>query len=348
MRRVLIISHADADGHLIAEQTRRNLDLIPSFSVDVFVDPVATKDHNFWNKIDDFEFIKSYDYIFFVDIMFAPNSFRAEAEKLVSFVSILPEKRFFLIDHHPLPYYRLRLATNLRAHYRPDVFDCAIGPRSGMMVVAAICEKQSARVAEVTEPAHKRLAVGMRRAAAPGGPLPGNKLLALLRAGAWQSLDQIGREELRYHRLPRGRRSAKSLPSKALNDADAAAAELLARHQLAQLEHNVSGESAMPYDSDTSTNLDVGHDRYVQLEPSRVSRRNSKFASSDLEAILTLLEVAALSLTEEPGATFSLSDLIQEAQKLGGDEISIRERDIKIVLGKTGFLRKAGQYYSLR
>ena len=45
--------------------------------------------------------------IFFVDLMFAPASYAQEAAALLRLVQDRPQKRFFLIDHHPLPLRRL-------------------------------------------------------------------------------------------------------------------------------------------------------------------------------------------------------------------------------------------------
>ena len=50
--RALVIGHADADGYIIAEQTRRNLAEVKSFEVDVVVDPHRTKDHKTWLNLD--------------------------------------------------------------------------------------------------------------------------------------------------------------------------------------------------------------------------------------------------------------------------------------------------------
>ncbi len=68
----------------------------------------------------------------------------------------------------------------------------------------------------------------------------------------------------------------------------------------------------------------------------------------DLEAIATLLEVAALSLTPEPNATFTREELIKEAQDLGDGEVAIEEEDIKIVLSKARFLARANGRWRLK
>lgn len=349
-QRVLIVSHADADGHLIAEQTRRNLDLIPSFEVMTVVDPERTRDHKVWTRLSAIKEIDDADIVFFVDLMFAPTTFAAEANALVDFVRERPDKKFFLIDHHPLPLRRLDPAANLRAIYRPDVFECAIGPRSGMMVIAALCEKQGSLVADIKQPSDDVLALGMRRAAALGGPLPGAKLLALLRSGYWHGLAELGRDEPAYHRLPRGRRPSSQPHSDTLAALDEAATTLLAYAEAASHASMQShpGRGAMAYDFEAVQDLDVSQQRIRHDAGRRIRLKNSRVNPRDLEAIVTLLEVAALSLTTEPDATFTLEQLIREARDLGGDEISIEERDVRIVLEKANFLEKVAGEFRLR
>lgn len=65
--------------------------------------------------------------------------------------------------------------------------------------------------------------------------------------------------------------------------------------------------------------------------------------SKDLEAIVMLLELAAIQLTPDPEATFTKEELIEQARAIGGEEIDLDETDVKIVLGKTGFLKTAGR-----
>ncbi|TXH36742.1 MAG: hypothetical protein E6Q98_09785 [Rhodospirillaceae bacterium] len=335
---VLVISHADADGHLIAEQTRRNLDLVKNFDVQVIVDPMRTQNHKVWHRLDSFTQIDDADLVFFVDLMFAPESCAAEAEALVEFVNARPEKKFFLIDHHPLPLRRLEQAENLRVSYRPDVFECAIGPRSGMMVIAALCEKQDDRVSGVTSKQHEILALGMKRAAALGGPLPGEKLLALLKNEFWPELAELGAADRASHRLPRGRWPVAQQPSDPLRRLDDAAIALLA----GKVPNETLRREAVAYD------LDVTQERFAHDAPQPMRLPNSTVSSKDLEAIITLLEVAALSLTTAPGDVFTLEELIQEANEMSGNRIQIEERDVLIVLGKTGFLKKVRGGYCMK
>lgn len=335
-REVLVISHADADGHIIAEQARRNLESIDSFNVSVIVDPTRTRDHHMWLRLDSFPEVERADLVFFMDMMFGPDKFAEEASALVAFASARPAKKFFLIDHHPFPLRRLEKADNVRMIYRRDVFDVAFGPRSEMMVVAALCEKQRKEVADIVTPLHEQLAVGMRRAAAHGGDLPGEKLLALLRANRWTELLDLASEDKAEHWLPRGRRVAGHVPSAALVAATEAATRLLSgQAPVSDYKTPRPRSDEMAYDM---TQAAFAYDHGV-----RVRRRNVGVSAKDQEAILTLLEVAALSLTERPDATFTLDDLIRQAQELGGDEVAIAREDAEVVLEKANFVERVGK-----
>ncbi|HTQ14670.1 MAG TPA: hypothetical protein VMH86_12425 [Rhizomicrobium sp.] len=339
---VLVVGHADADGHLIAEQVRRNLALIESFSVSTVVDPARTKDHNAWLHLDLIPEIEDADIVFFVDMMFAPATFVEEARALVDFVDDYDDKRFFLIDHHPLPLRRLAPAENLRVLYRPEVFDCAVGPRSGMMVAAAICEGQRSNVSDIRDQSHDSLAMGVRRAAAPGGPLPGEKLLALMRSDCWQALIDLGEESREFHRLPRGRRAINQPRSNVLTSLEKIASDLLAPGGAQQARGGSRRSDAMAYD------VDIAEERFSVEGGQRRRVQNAPIQPRDLETILTILEVAALSLTKTPDSTFTRKQLIKEALAIVGGELDLREEDINIVLHKQGFLQRVGSELRLR
>lgn len=274
--------------------------------------------------------------------MFAPASFAEEAEALVSFVGKYENKKFFLFDHHPLPLRRLEAANNLRVIYRPQVFECAIGPRSGMMVIAALCEKQYEQVEDIATPEHRILAEGMRRAAALGGELPGEKLLALLRADCWSSFVDLAEDARENHWLPRGRRPINQKQSATLKRLTKKAADLLERPRKQSASGHKRGRTTMSYD------MDLVQRTYSYESGQRRPQTNRTASSRDLETIITLLEVAALSLTTVEGATFTRERLIKEARKIGGPEIELKDEDIDIVLIKQGFLMKVGRELQLR
>lgn len=70
--------------------------------------------------------------------------------------------------------------------------------------------------------------------------------------------------------------------------------------------------------------------------------------ASDLEAIVMLLEVAALHLTPMDGATFTFDDLLTQAYHYGGSEVCINELDARIVVdGLKTIAHVAGDTYRL-
>ena len=327
MKQVLIVSHADADGHVIAEQVRRNLSMVPTFEVSTVVDPERTRDHKIWMNLETVSEIETSELVFFVDLMFAPPSFIPEAEALVEFALERPTKEFFLLDHHPLPLKRLSRAWNLHAVYRPDVFDCTFGRASWLMEIAALLEKQPTRI--IGNAKQELLAKGVKRAAAIGGPLAGDKLLALMRFERWGDLSELGRDDAAFHHLPRGRRPAKYPVSSLMRQLDRLATDLLQSSLDADRPHP-KRSVAMSYDLD--------------LVPSGISHAPIVTPSDpkDLEVIMTVLELAAISLTDNPDSTFSMEQLLEKARELGGSAVRVDENDIRIVLAKAGFLKKEG------
>jgi hypothetical protein len=320
-RHVLVVGHADADGHIIAEQVRRNLETIPTFDVSVVVDPRRTTGHKMWTRLDEIVEIEDNELIFFVDLMFAPASFGVEADALVDFAKARPTKQFFVLDHHPLPLRRLS-APNIKATYRQDVMDCTVGASSPMMIVAALCEKQATRARDVDDPVYELRATGILRAAALGGPLPGKKLSALLRANHWKDFEELGREDRAEHPRPRGYRPHDAPPSKMLERLDRIATELLT--------------STSPHPRRSLMSHDFDADAVMDRKPPTVTAYVP--LPKDLESIVALLEVSALYLTHEPGATFTFDQLLDQARVIGGDSIVIDKSDAEIVLDKASFL----------
>ena len=327
MRNVLIVSHADADGHVIAEQARRNLSAVKSFNVSVVVDPARTRSHKAWLNLLAIPEIERCEIVCFVDLMFAPATFGAEADALVSFARARPEKRFYVLDHHPLPIRKLSAAPNVHAAYFDDVLDCTVGPASPMMTIAALCETQASRAKDAPHADDVLIAKGVKRAAAIGGTLSGEKLAALLRFDCWADLLALGKEDPKKHRLPRGFRSKDEPPSTTLVRLDRLATDLL-KNKSARSKHQTG--KTMPYDFESRR--DRSAPAVATFSPQ----------ARDLEAIVTLLQLAAIELTPEAGTSFSVAELLDRAREIGGEELGIAEADIKIVLGKAGFLKKVG------
>jgi len=53
---------------------------------------------------------------------------------------------------------------------------------------------------------------------------------------------------------------------------------------------------------------------------------------TDLEAIVLLLELGAIHLTPDPSARFTFEQLLATVRDIGGDEIVLDERDVRIVM----------------
>ena len=100
-----------------------------------------------------------------------------------------------------------------------------------------------------------------------------------------------------------------------------------------------------------SYDLELGTDLLppkADIEPAR--RKSSPSArGTDLEAIVMLLELAAISLTSSPGDVFSADQLFNTARELGGDELVLDRKDVEIVLDKASFLKKQKKHtYQLK
>lgn len=69
----------------------------------------------------------------------------------------------------------------------------------------------------------------------------------------------------------------------------------------------------------------------------------------DLESVVILMELAAISLTQKPGDQFTREELLCEARRYSGDDINPSEEDMGIVLPFVRFLRKTpGKKYTLK
>lgn len=72
------------------------------------------------------------------------------------------------------------------------------------------------------------------------------------------------------------------------------------------------------------------------------------FVSRDLETIVTCMEIAALTLTDEPDRTFTFDRFMEEITAFAGDEIIIDKRDVEIVIGMGGVVKRVGRELRLK
>lgn len=222
-RRVLLFGHADADGHLAAEQSRRNVLSAGAKHCDVVVDPKITRTYRFWEKHLHSVQINDADVVIFVDLAFNPNDPRLSFEALADFAAQEPDRLFMVIDHQPVR--RLpRSPSNVFLSFAPTVFLTCYGMPSELMIIAAICDSDAGSVVHLTTPLHEKRALAVQRAAADIVGLAGAPLLALLSTDQWDILESLADDPAEAHRRVRGRRVASVPPSEALTTARRVAA----------------------------------------------------------------------------------------------------------------------------
>jgi len=221
-RRMLIVGHADADGHLAAEQSRRNALRSGARACQVFIDAKRTAGHRIWrNHLPEIP-IQGADTVVFVDLMFHPGKVAEDVSALADLARENPEKTFMAIDHHPVPGLPA-LPANLSICFTPAVYTCCFGAPSDLMVVAAICDRDEEPILAMIDETMRRRALGVKRASADRD-LAGEKLLRLLATDRWDLIEQLAEEPRDMHRWVRGRRHALQPLSPALEQARTAAA----------------------------------------------------------------------------------------------------------------------------
>ena len=210
----IVFGHADADGHLAAEQTRDYL-VQRGLSVTTVV---SSKTHNyrFWEKLSEFD-LSDYGLVVFVDIAF---KFRDPSDSLARLLVVSDQelhKQFIAIDHHPLVAPRSP-RQNVRLIEVSDPYDCCLGvPELDRMQVAALCDGSSTTVTPT--PLLRRRALGVRRAAADVGGVAGDRLLELIRERRWDFFEALADEDHEMHRSARGFRRRCSQTSPLLEQA---------------------------------------------------------------------------------------------------------------------------------
>ena len=195
----VVFGHADADGHLAAEQTRDYL-LDRGITATTVV---SSKTHNyrFWEKLPEFD-LSDYELVVFVDIAFR---FRDPSDSLARLMDISDQqahKQFIVIDHHPLLLPQ-NPRKNVLLHEVSDPYECCLGaPDSDLMQVAALCDGSPTTV--VPTPLLRRRALGVKRAAADVGGVAGDGLLKLIRERRWDFFEALADEDHEMHRSARG------------------------------------------------------------------------------------------------------------------------------------------------
>lgn len=204
----IVFGHADADGHLAAEQTRAWL---VQLGLDVTtVVSSETRNHRFWGKLARFD-LADYAIVVFVDIAF---DFKDRAGSLAQLLDVSDrhlQTQFIVLDHHPLAHPQIP-RQNVQLVEVADPYDCCLGaPDSELMEVAALCD--GAPTAIVPTPSLRKRALGVKRAAADITGVAGDGLLQLIRERRWDFFEALADEDRAMHLSARGMRRSVSEPS---------------------------------------------------------------------------------------------------------------------------------------
>lgn len=212
LKSAILFGHADADGHLAAEQSRDWL-VRRGMDVDVVVSS-ETWNYNFWKKLPHYE-LSRYGLVVVVDIAFRFRDPEESLSRLLSVADSEQHVKFVVIDHHPLLEPR-EPRENVQLVQVDDPYDCCLGePNPELMQVAALCDGAPTFV-QATETLKKR-ALGVKRAAADLHGVAGHRLLQLIRQRNWEFFEALSEEDSEMHRSTRGRRNSSSTSSPLLN-----------------------------------------------------------------------------------------------------------------------------------
>ena len=207
MSPAIIFGHADADGHLAAEQTRTNMTREGIEVRELIVGP-ETKNYKFWESTFATVDLREFRLAVVVDIAFSFRDTDQSVRCLLRTVECHAETHFLVIDHHPLNHSD-NIPNNLSLIQVDSAYDCCVGtPSDELMVVAAICDGDAKVVKPRTLPEHVKRATGIRRAAADIGGIAGSTLLSLIRDRNWDFFEALATEPAECHRNVRGRRVA--------------------------------------------------------------------------------------------------------------------------------------------
>ena len=213
----VIFGHADADGHLAAEQTRRNLTKAGVKIARVVVSN-ETSNYRFWTDSFTRTDFSDIGLVVAVDLAFSFKNPASSWRAILATARRYPQTDFIVIDHHPLPSLS-SCPVNVVLRSVNRVYDCCLGqPSQELMAIASICDGGVVVSLPRLRTTHLKRAVGLKRAVADGR-FTGERILSLLRRRQWQFFEALADEPAESHRTVRGRRTARSLTSPLLHSA---------------------------------------------------------------------------------------------------------------------------------
>ena len=204
---VILFGHADADGHLAAEQSRDWL--VERGAKVTTVVSAETRNFRFWEKLPKFD-LSGFTVVAFVDIAFRFRDPGDSLDRLLAVSDRQSQEHFIVIDHHPLVH-PSSPRKNVQLVEVSDPYDCCFGsPNPELMQIAALCDGASTSV--MPTPLLRKRALGVRRAAADLYGVAGNRLLELIRSRRWDFFEALAEEDQEMHRSARGiRRSSNAV-----------------------------------------------------------------------------------------------------------------------------------------
>jgi len=214
-KRAIIFSHADADGHIIAIQSRRNLIKAGYTVIDVVVDPLLTRNYKFWEEHFQYADFGDSDHVFIFDIMLNSKHPTRSLEAIANRARAEVNRMFSIIDHHPIDFNHM-LPANVSLQLVKTVLECCYGEPSELMCLAAICDKEAASVRDRISEWHLKVAKGIHRAVTDRKRIAGRVLLDLIEAEKWGVFTDLAEEPDFLHRTFYGNRIVESHDSPAL------------------------------------------------------------------------------------------------------------------------------------
>ena len=214
-KRVMIIAHADGDGYLAAEQSRRNAVKSGAVSCKILADPAITPGYRFWERHLESLELGDAGVVLFVDLMLNYKAPLDSLARIEAKARANPDRQFIVIDHHPcgeLP----SSPRNLLLRFTDKVYECCLGEPTELMLIASICDRDEYPVRDRINENHRLRAIGVSRAAADRKGLAGGPLVRLLQEDRWDVIEALGQEDRQFHRTVRGVRPASTPVSPAL------------------------------------------------------------------------------------------------------------------------------------
>jgi len=212
LQNVLLFAHSDGDGHIAAEQSRRNLAQLNYDVIDVVVDSSLTRNSSFWEKgFAKYNFGHA-DIVTIVDIMFNRKDPGRSIEAFFTRAESEPDRRFLLIDHHTFDLPNKR-PKNIEIRFVDKVYECCYGPPSDLMLIASVCDNDEKPVKERITDVHRKRARGVKRAVSDKFGLAGRPTLQLIKDGAWDVFESLADEPREYHRTFYGNRIESRAPT---------------------------------------------------------------------------------------------------------------------------------------